>query len=109
MNRSDLIQRIFEKNPDLLLSMVDEVLKTLLEQMTETLISGGRIEIRGFGSFSTRAYEARQVRNPKTGEKVSMPARRLPHFKPGKPLRDSVNGSRGEATHSSCNPEHSRQ
>ncbi len=93
MNRSDLIERLAEINSDLPLSMVDEAVKTLLDQMTETLVSGGRIEIRGFGSFSTRAHEARQVRNPKTGEKLSMSARRLPHFKPGKPLRDSVNGT----------------
>ena len=91
MNRSDLIQRLAEKKPDLPLSTVDEAVKTLLEQMTEALVSGGRIEIRGFGSISTRAYEARQVRNPKTGETLPMPARRLPHFKPGKPLRDEVN------------------
>jgi integration host factor subunit beta len=64
MNRSDLIQRLAEINPELPLANLDVALKTLLEQMTETLISGGRIEIRGFGSFSTRAYEARQVRNP---------------------------------------------
>ncbi len=93
MNRSDLIERLAEKNPNLTLSTVDEAVKTLLEQMTETLVSGVRIEIRGFGSFSTRAHQARQVRNPKTGETLLMPARRLPHFKPGKPLRDSVNGN----------------
>lgn len=93
MNRSDLIQRLAEKNPNLPLSTVEEAVKTLLEQMTETLVAGDRIEIRGFGSFSTRAYGARQVRNPRTGEKLPMPARRLPHFKPGKPLRDEVNGA----------------
>jgi integration host factor beta subunit len=93
MNRSDLIQRLAEINPELPLATLDVAVKAMLDQMTETLVSGGRIEIRGFGSFSSRAHEARQVRNPKTGEKLSMSARRLPHFKPGKPLRDSVNGN----------------
>jgi integration host factor subunit beta len=95
MNRSDLIQQLAEINPELPLANLDVAVKTLLEQMTETLVAGDRIEIRGFGSFSTRAHEARQVRNPKTGEKLFMSARRLPHFRPGRPLRDEVNDTFG--------------
>ena len=92
MNRSDLIQRISDQNHDLPPVVVEAAVKIIIDHMTQTLVTGGRIEIRGFGSFTTHAYEAREVRNPKTGEKLIKAARRLPHFKPGKPLRDAVNG-----------------
>ena len=64
--------------------------KTLLEQMTESLANGSRIEIRGFGSFSLHHRKPRMGRNPKTGDAVSLTEKYVPHFKPGKELRDRV-------------------
>ena len=80
MTRSELIEKI------------EAAIKLLLEQMSETLVSGGRIEIRGFGSFSVHAQKPRVGRNPRTGETLSVPAKLTLHFKPGKELRERVNG-----------------
>ena len=66
-------------------------MKLLIDQMAETLSSGERIEIRGFGSFSLHYREPRQGRNPRTGDSVDLRAKHVPHFKPGKELRDRVN------------------
>lgn len=67
--------------------------KSILEQMARTLAAGGRIEIRGFGSFSLHFRPPRTGRNPKTGAKVPLAARHVPHFKPGKQLRERVDGA----------------
>jgi integration host factor subunit beta len=75
---------------------IGAAVKTMLDQMTETLSAGGRIEIRGFGSFSLHHRPPRMGRNPKTGEAVAVKARCLLHFKPGKELRDRVNESRND-------------
>lgn len=68
-------------------------MKNLLDQMSDVLAAGERIEIRGFGSFSLHVRSPRVGRNPRTGEKVTVPAKVTPHFKPGKELRERVNGS----------------
>ena len=91
MIRSDLIQRLVEKHPNLPPTGVESAVKIMLDHLRETLVDGDRIEVRGFGSFSIRTHDSKQGRNPKTGESVFVPARRSVHFKPGKELRDRVN------------------
>lgn len=93
MTRSELIDLILQKQPHSQLSPkdVDMVVKTILEQMTASLERGERIEIRGFGSFSLHYRPARMGRNPKTGDSVPLDSKYVPHFKPGKELRERVN------------------
>jgi len=69
----------------------------MLAHISETLEQGDRAEIRGFGSFSVHVHEPREGRNPKNGATISLPARRIPHFKPGKELRERVNAGRNAA------------
>lgn len=94
MNKSDLIRRLGYKFPDLKSADIEQVVNLLLGLLGSTLASGGRAEIRGFGSFSLHQRKARMGRNPKTGEAVAMPARHVPHFKAGKELRERVDQSR---------------
>ena len=91
MTKSELIDKIAYKQNHLDYGKVEVCVKALLEQMSQTLASGERIEIRGFGSFSVHAKTPRIARNPRTGETVSVPAKHTPHFKPGKELRKRVN------------------
>lgn len=91
MTKSELIEQIAMKKTDLSIKQVESAVKLLLDQMTETLASGGRVEIRGFGSFSLHFREPRRGRNPKTGDSVQLEGKYVPHFKPGKELRDQVN------------------
>lgn len=93
MTKSELIERIAERQPQLSLKDVELAVKTLLEQMAHALSSGERIEIRGFGSFSLHYREPRLGRNPKTGEAVQLAGKYVPHFKPGKEMRERVNMS----------------
>jgi integration host factor subunit beta len=93
VNRSELIALIQQRHPHLLASDVELAVKGLLEQMAETLSTGGRIEIRGFGSFSVRQRAARRARNPRTGEAVQVGAHCRVHFKLGAPLRDRLNNT----------------
>lgn len=90
MTRSDLITLLADLHPQLLAKDIDLAVKIILDSMSATLSSGGRIEIRGFGSFGLNYRPPRQGRNPKTGEKVQVPAKYMPHFKPGKELRERV-------------------
>lgn len=90
MTRSDLIGQLAMSNPTLSTQDVDEAVRTLLDAMSAALAHGQRIEIRGFGSFSLSHRPARVGRNPKTGEQVSVPAKRVPHFKAGKEMRERV-------------------
>ena len=76
---------------------VELAVNVMLEHMTACLAKGGRIEIRGFGSFSLHYRRARAARNPKTGASIALPARYAPHFKPGKVLRERVDGASREA------------
>ena len=91
MIRSELLQAIAEENPDLKAEEVEQVVDIFFEQIAERLADGGRVELRGFGAFSTREREARKGRNPRTGEAVDVPAKRVPYFKPGKEMRTVLN------------------
>ena len=97
MTKSELIQRIAYKQSQLVERDVELTVKMMLDQMAECLAGGGRIESRGFASFSLRYRPARVGRNPKTGTPVSVPARYAPSFKPGKRLRERVNREAGGA------------
>ena len=94
MTKSELIEAIARQLPHLASKDVELAVNCVIEQMSETLSSGERIEIRGFGSFSLHHRAPRMGRNPKTGESVSLTAKYVPHFKPGKELRDRVDESR---------------
>lgn len=91
MTKSELIEAIAAKQTQLAHKDIDLAVKTLLEHMAQSLSNGERIEIRGFGSFSLHYRPPRVGRNPKTGEAVKLPAKHVPHFKPGKELRERVN------------------
>ena len=91
MTKSELIEALAAKQVHLKSDDVDMAVKTLLEQMSGALSEGDRIEIRGFGSFSLHFRPPRIGRNPKTGESVALPGKHVPHFKPGKELRERVN------------------
>lgn len=91
MTKSELIEKLSLKQGQLTSKDVEFAVKTLTEQMAQTLASGGRIEIRGFGSFSLHYRPPRVGRNPKTGEAVALAGKHVPHFKPGKELRERVN------------------
>ncbi len=97
MTKSELIERIAQKQAQLAHRDVELAVKMMLEHMAERLASGDRIEIRGFGSFSLHFRPGRVGRNPKTGAPVSLPAKYVPHFKPGKELRERVDGRRAGA------------
>ena len=92
MTKSELIERIVTHQGQLSSKDVELAIKTMLEQMSQALSTGDRIEIRGFGSFSLHFRPPRIGRNPKTGESVALPGKHVPHFKPGKELREQVNG-----------------
>lgn len=91
MTKSELIEILAGKQSQLAHKDVELAVKTMLEHMAQTLATGERIEIRGFGSFSLHFRPPRMGRNPKTGEAVSLGSKFVPHFKPGKELRDRVN------------------
>jgi integration host factor subunit beta len=92
MTKSELIEVLSRHQAHLKADDVDLAVKTLLEMMSNALARGERIEIRGFGSFSLHFRPPRLGRNPKTGDSVALPGKHVPHFKPGKELRDRVNG-----------------
>lgn len=91
MTKSELIERLASQQPRLSTKLVEEAVKEMLEHMVSTLVQGERIEIRGFGSFSLHYRAPRTGRNPKTGDKVELEGKYVPHFKPGKELRDRAN------------------
>jgi integration host factor subunit beta len=90
MTRSDLVVRLSERFTQLTLRDSEEAVKTILDAMSGALARGHRIEIRGFGSFSISRRPPRVGRNPRSGEQVVIPEKRVPHFKPGKSLREAV-------------------
>jgi integration host factor subunit beta len=92
MTKSELIEILSRRQGHLKADDVDLAVKNLLEMMSNALTEGERIEIRGFGSFSLHFRPPRLGRNPKTGDSVALPGKHVPHFKPGKELRDRVNG-----------------
>ncbi|MCP4594956.1 integration host factor subunit beta [Neptuniibacter sp.] len=93
MTKSELIELLVDRHDQLSVKDIELSVKTMLDHMTESLSQGNRIEIRGFGSFSLHYRAPRTGRNPKTGESVSLDAKYVPHFKPGKELREQVNDS----------------
>ena len=90
MTKSELIEALAASYPQLAVRDMDFAVKTMLDAMTDALANGQRIEIRGFGSFSLSQRAPRLGRNPKTGEQVQVPGKRVPHFKAGKELRERV-------------------
>ncbi len=93
MTKSELIELLAQKQSHLAYKDVELSVKSILEQMSQALSTGERIEIRGFGSFSLHYRPGRVGRNPKTGEAVKLAGKHVPHFKPGKELRERVNDS----------------
>ena len=91
MTKSELIERIADRQEQLSPKDIELAVKLILEYMSQSLSTGSRIEIRGFGSFSVHYRAPRVGRNPKTGEPVQLEGKYVPHFKPGKELRDKVN------------------
>jgi integration host factor subunit beta len=91
MTKSELIELIASRQTQLSAKDVELAVKTILEHMSQSLSTGERIEIRGFGSFSLHYREPRKGRNPKTGDAVQLTGKYVPHFKPGKELRERVN------------------
>jgi len=97
LTKSELIERVALRQSQLSQKDVELAVKTMLEEMSQALATGGRIEIRGFGSFSLHYRAPRLGRNPKTGEAVDLTGKYVPHFKPGKELRDRVNGEESDS------------
>lgn len=91
MTKSELIQRMADLYPDLNQRDLDRVVNTLFNEITTALANGNRVELRGFGAFSVRTREARRGRNPRTGETVNVPAKKVPFFKCGKDLKEQLN------------------
>ncbi|HSG32930.1 MAG TPA: integration host factor subunit beta [Sphingomonadaceae bacterium] len=91
MIRSELMQAVAADNPELRADEVEQVIDIFFDEIAARLAEGGRVELRGFGAFSTRERDARVGRNPRSGEAVSVPAKRVPYFKPGKEIRERLN------------------
>ena len=91
MIKSQLIQKLADENPHLYQRDVERIVSAVFDEITEALARGDRVELRGFGAFSVKHRDARIGRNPRTGESVSVPEKRVPFFKTGKDLRDRMN------------------
>jgi integration host factor subunit beta len=91
MIRSELVQSLVQDNPGLSIREVEKIVSVFFDEIVGRLQADGRVELRGFGAFSTRARDARTGRNPRTGETVSVEAKRVPYFKPGKEMRGRLN------------------
>jgi integration host factor subunit beta len=89
--RSELVQKLCDDHPDLTQKEIERVVSAFFDSITGQLRKGGRVELRGFGAFSTRGRDARKGRNPRTGEPVDVSAKRVPYFKPGKEMRERLN------------------
>ena len=90
MTRSDLVEELAGRFPQLTHRDTEYAVKAILDAMNDALVKGHRIEVRGFGSFSVNRRPPRIGRNPRSGESVEIPEKRVPHFKPGKAFRESV-------------------
>jgi integration host factor subunit beta len=93
MTRSDLVEELANRFKQLTQRDAEQAVKTILDALSQALSRGHRVEIRGFGSFSVNRRPPRLGRNPRSGESVAIPEKRVPHFKPGKGLRESVDNS----------------
>lgn len=91
MTRSELIERIANKNPHLLVKDVERIVAVVFDKIISSLAKGERVEFRGFGAFSVRKRTPRIAKNPRTGEQVSVEERFIPHFKTGKQLHEMLN------------------
>ncbi|MEX2521112.1 MAG: integration host factor subunit beta [Paracoccaceae bacterium] len=91
MIKSELIQKLADENPHLFQRDVERIVASVFDEITAALARGDRVELRGFGAFSVKHRDARQGRNPRTGEAVDVPEKRAPFFKSGKDLRDRMN------------------
>ncbi len=91
MIRSELLQELHKDNPELRADEIEQVVDIFFDEIAQRLAEGGRVELRGFGAFSTRDRDARSGRNPRTGEKVDVPSKRVPYFKAGKEIRERLN------------------
>ena len=91
MIRSELVQLLVQDNPGLSVREVEQIDSIFFDEIVGRLSEDGRVELRGFGAFSTRARDARLGRNPRTGEAVEVDAKRVPYFKPGKEMRVRLN------------------
>jgi integration host factor subunit beta len=91
MTRSELITQLVERNPHLMIRDAERVVATIFDEISDALADGDRVELRGFGAFSVKRRGARQGRNPRTGETVSVGVKNAPYFKTGKELRDRLN------------------
>lgn len=91
MIRSELLQTLARENPELRAEEIEKVVNVFFDEIAERLARGGRVELRGFGAFSTREREARKGRNPRTGDSVDVPGKNVPYFKPGKEMRAKLN------------------
>ncbi len=91
MTKSELIQRLAERNPHLYQRDVERIVSTIFDEITAALSRGDRVELRGFGAFSVKRREARQGRNPRTGDSVNVGEKHIPFFKTGKQLRERLN------------------
>jgi len=97
MTKSELIARLAQRYPQLVAKDAEYAVKMILDAMTQALLSGNRIEIRGFGSFGLNYRPPRVGRNPKSGERVHVPEKYVPHFKAGKELRERVDSPESDA------------
>jgi integration host factor subunit beta len=91
MIRSELVQQLSHANPGLTARDVDIIVTVFFDEITRQLASGGRVELRGFGAFTTRERNGREGRNPRTGSTVEINTKRVPYFKAGKDIRDRIN------------------
>ena len=91
MIKSEPVQIIATRNPHLFLRDVENIVGAIFDEITDALAEGNRVELRGFGAFSTRQRDARVGRNPRTGASVDVNAKRVPYFKPGKEMRERLN------------------
>jgi integration host factor subunit beta len=97
MTKSELIERFAKHYPQLVVQDAEVVVQTILEEIAKSLSRGERIEIRGFGSFGLNYRPPRTGRNPKSGDKVQVPAKHVPHFKAGKELRERIKNNKLKA------------
>ena len=90
MTKSELIQRLADRNPHLFLRDIEKIVDAVFGEVSAALVRGDRVELRGFGAFSIKHRDARTGRNPRTGEPMTYPACKVPTFKPGKALKDAI-------------------
>lgn len=91
MTKSELIEKIATKNPNLTIKDIDKIVSVIFDSIVNTLAKGERVEFRGFGAFSVRSRAPRVAKNPRTGEKLNVDSRNIPHFKAGKQLYELLN------------------